>query len=412
MNFQLPKTSYNSPEKREVKSIVEQYRHAREKGEDGIACTTQPYWYGNRLAGRVMADHGVNLREEYSLMSKKEKDCTISMGDGSLKRIQYHSPICRTKIYYRGDRPVLKVREHLQERYILADVGYKNGKTLYCENCGALMDGTRDYGGCPHCGSAVRIRGARKKIVTIDREMSGGWYQWRFILGVSLFFLICMFVSGIAELIQEGDFSCSSVLGMFFYLLLAAAASAPMSIVMGVLFGNFLFVPILISLGCSNARVNRVGYEMRKRDPHFSHTEFYGLTQAYMKLWFLSAEPSDLGCISEVENCRDESILDVDCLGCKGSRVWTYDDFTYISMKLKVRLICAQGEKLTKKRKACRVTMKRQKNVLTSLEPEALKCGNCGASIDMLGDGHCTYCGSRADISSIDWMLCGVQTED
>lgn len=410
MKFQLPQTSYNSPEKREVKSIVEQYRRAREKGEDGIACTTQPYWYGNRLANKIMADHGVSLREEYSLMSKKEKDYTISMGDGSLKRIQYHSPICRTKVYCRGDRPVLKVREHLQERYILADVGYKNVKTLYCESCGARMDVTRDYGGCPHCGSTVRIRGARKKIVTIDREMSGGWYQWRFILGVSLFFFVCMFISGVIELIQEGDFSYGSVLGMFFYLLLAAAASAPMSIVVGVFFGNFLFVPILISLGCSNARVNRVGYEMQKRDPHFSHTEFYGLTQAYMKLWFLSAKPSDLGCISEVENCRDESILDVDCLGCKGSRVWTDADFTYIAMKLKVRLICAQGEKLTKKKTVCTVTMKRQKHVRTGLEPEILKCGNCGASIDMLGDGRCTYCGSRADISAIDWMLCDVNT--
>lgn len=410
MKFQLPQTSYNSPEKREVKSIVEQYRRAREKGEDGIACTTQPYWYGNRLTNKIMADHGVSLREEYSLMSKKEKDYTISMGDGSLKRIQYHSPICRTKVYCRGDRPVLKVREHLQERYILADVGYKNAKTLYCESCGARMDVTRDYGGCPHCGSTVRIRGARKKIVTIDREMSGGWYQWRFILGVSLFFFVCMFISGVIELIQEGDFSYGSVLGMFFYLLLAAAASAPMSIVVGVFFGNFLFVPILISLGCSNARVNRVGYEMQKRDPHFSHTEFYGLTQAYMKLWFLSAKPSDLGCISEVENCRDESILDVDCLGCKGSRVWTDTDFTYIAMKLKVRLICAQGEKLTKKKTVCTVTMKRQKHVRTGLEPEILKCGNCGASIDMLGDGRCTYCGSRADISAIDWMLCDVNT--
>ncbi len=411
MKFQLPQTSYNSPEKREVKSIVEQYRRAREKGEDGIACTTQPYWYGNRLTNKIMADHGVSLREEYALMSKKEKDYTISMGDGSLKRIQYHSPICRTKVYCRGDRPVLKVREHLQERYILADVGYKNAKTLYCESCGARMDVTRDYGGCPHCGSTVRIRGARKKIVTIDREMSGGWYQWRFILGVSLFFFVCMFISGVIELIQEGDFSYGSVLGMFFYLLLAAAASAPMSIVVGVFFGNFLFVPILISLGCSNARVNRVGYEMQKRDPHFSHTEFYGLTQAYMKLWFLSAKPSDLGCISEVENCRDESILDVDCLGCKGSRVWTDTDFTYIAMKLKVRLICAQGEKLTKKKTVCTVTMKRQKHVRTGLEPEILKCGNCGASIDMLGDGRCTYCGSRADISAIDWMLCDVNTE-
>lgn len=410
MKFQLPQTSYNSPEKREVKSIVEQYRRAREKGEDGIACTTQPYWYGNRLTNKIMADHGVSLREEYALMSKKEKDYTISMGDGSLKRIQYHSPICRTKVYCRGDRPVLKVREHLQERYILADVGYKNAKTLYCESCGARMDVTRDYGGCPHCGSTVRIRGARKKIVTIDREMSGGWYQWRFILGVSLFFFVCMFISGVIELIQEGDFSYGSVLGMFFYLLLAAAASAPMSIVVGVFFGNFLFVPILISLGCSNARVNRVGYEMQKRDPHFSHTEFYGLTQAYMKLWFLSAKPSDLGCISEVENCRDESILDVDCLGCKGSRVWTDTDFTYIAMKLKVRLICAQGEKLTKKKTVCTVTMKRQKHVRTGLEPEILKCGNCGASIDMLGDGRCTYCGSRADISAIDWMLCDVNT--
>lgn len=42
MTFQFPKTSYNSPEKEEVKSIVEQYRREREQGKDGIACTTQP----------------------------------------------------------------------------------------------------------------------------------------------------------------------------------------------------------------------------------------------------------------------------------------------------------------------------------------------------------------------------------
>lgn len=75
----------------------------------------------NRLSSRVMADHGVHLREEYSLMSKQEKDYTISVGDGNLKRIQYHSPICRKKVYYRGDKPVLTVREHLQEKYILTD---------------------------------------------------------------------------------------------------------------------------------------------------------------------------------------------------------------------------------------------------------------------------------------------------
>lgn len=409
MKYQIPKISYNSPEKAEVKSVVEQYRKAREKGEDGIAYTTQPYWYANRLSRRVMADHGVSLREEYTLMSKKEKDYTVSVGDGNFKRIQYHSPICRRKVYYRGDRPVLKVREHLQEKYILADAGYEKAKILYCENCGARMDAARDYGGCPHCGSAVRIRGAHKKIVTIDREMSGDWYQRRFILGVSLLFLACMFLAGIIGLIQEGNLNYSSVLEIFLYLLLGMAASAPMSIVMGVFFGNFLFVPIFISLYRSNARVNRVGYELQKRDPHFSHTEFYGLVQAYMKLWFLSAEPSDLGCISEVENCQDGSILDVECLGCKGSRVWTDADFIYISMKLKARLICARGEKLIKKRTVCTVTVRRRKETVTTLKLETLKCVSCGASIDMLSDGRCAYCGSKADISSIDWMLCDVK---
>ncbi|MDE6845331.1 MAG: hypothetical protein K2J99_06140 [Lachnospiraceae bacterium] len=110
---------------------------------------------------------------------------------------------------------------------------------------------------------------------------------------------------------------------------------------------------------------------MQKQDPHFSHTEFYGLVQAYMKLWFLSAEPLDLGCISEVENCRDTSILDVDCMGCRGSRVWTDAEFTYVSMKPKVRLICARGEKLDKKKTVCTITMKRRKNVSTTLKLDA-----------------------------------------
>lgn len=236
------------------------------------------------------------LREAYSLMSKQEKDYTISVGDGDLKRIQYHSPICRKKIYYRRDKPVLTVREHLQEKYILADTGYKNSKMRYCESCGALIDVTKAYGGCPQCGSAIRVREAHKKIVTIDREI---------------------------ELLREGDFTYDSVLGTF-------------------------FIPILISLHRSNARVNRVGYEMKKRDPQFSHTEFYGL-------------------------------------------------------------ILAQGEKLVKKRTTCTVRMKRREHVVTTHKADVLQCVKCGASLDMLGNGVCAYRGSRADISSIDWMLCGVQ---
>lgn len=149
---------------------------------------------------------------------------------------------------------------------------------------------------------------------------------------------------------------------------------------------------------------------MKKRDPQFSHTEFYGLAQSYIKLWFLSADSSDLGCISEVENCQDNSILDVDCLGCKASRVWADEAFTCVEMKLKVRIVSAQGEKLVKKRTACTVTMKRGKHVATTFKPEVLQCANCGATIDMLSDGQCAYCGSRADISSIDWMLCGVSS--
>lgn len=328
MTFQFPKTSYNSPEKEEVKSIVEQYRKAREQGKDGIAYTTQPYWYGNRLANRVMVDHGVTLREEFRLMSKREKDYTISMGDGNLRRIQYHSPICRKKVYYHGDALILKVKEHLQEQYVRADTAYENKKTRYCESCGALIDMTKDYAGCPHCGAAVRIREVHKKIVSIDREMSGDWYQLRFICGVFLIFMVWAFSLGLIGLISEGDLAFDTVMGAFLMFLLGTLACAPMGIVIGVFFGNFLFVPILISLQSSRARVNRVGYEMRKRDPQFSHTEFYGLAQSYMKLWFLSADPSDLGCISEVENCQDNSILDVDCLGCKASRVWVDEAFT------------------------------------------------------------------------------------
>lgn len=283
MTFQFPKLSYNSPEKSEVKSIVEQYRKARQKGEDGIAYTTQPYWYANRLSSRVMAD-----------------------------------------------------------------TGYENSKMRYCESCGALIDVTKAYGGCPQCGSAIRVREAHKKIVTIDREMSGSWYQWRFIGGVFLAFMACMLIASLVELFREGDFTYDSVLGTFFMLLLSTLAFAPVGIVIGAIYGNFLFIPILISLHRSNARVNRVGYEMKKRDPQFSHTEFYGL-------------------------------------------------------------ILAQGEKLVKKRTTCTVRMKRREHVVTTHKADVLQCVKCGASLDMLGDGVCAYCGSRADIFSIDWMLCGVQ---
>lgn len=40
MRYERTKLSYNSPEKEEVKSIVEQYRKAREQGKD--ASLTRP----------------------------------------------------------------------------------------------------------------------------------------------------------------------------------------------------------------------------------------------------------------------------------------------------------------------------------------------------------------------------------
>ncbi|MDE5718640.1 MAG: hypothetical protein K2I53_13700, partial [Lachnospiraceae bacterium] len=249
MRYEKAKLSYNSPEKSEVKAVVEQYRKAREKGEDGIAYTTQPYWYANKLSSRVMADHGVHLREEYSLMSRQEKDYTISVGDGNFKRIQYHSPICRKKVYYRGDKQVLTVREHLQEKYILADTRYENSKMRYCESCGALMGVTRAYGGCPQCGSAIRIREVHKKIVTIDREISGGWYQKRFILGVFVIMLVYGYILGTIGMIQDGYFEDGFFWGAVFYLLLTTTMPvALMSVWMGAIFGNLLFVPIIVSL--------------------------------------------------------------------------------------------------------------------------------------------------------------------
>lgn len=61
-----------------------------------------------------------------------------------------------------------------------------------------------------------------------------------------------------------------------------------------------------------------------------------------------------------MENCQDMSILDVDCLGCKASRVWADEAFTYVKMKLKVRLVSEQGERLVKRRTTCTVQTKRR----------------------------------------------------
>ncbi len=41
-----------------------------------------------------------------------------------------------------------------------------------------------------------------------------------------------------------------------------------------------------------------------------------------------------------------------------------------------------------------------------SMKSEALKCGNCCASFDILSGGRSACGGSKADISTIDWILC------
>lgn len=409
MNTNVPKIQYNSVEKAEIEDTVQGYRKAREKGEDGVAYITQPYWYANRLARQAMSEKGIRLEEEYRMMAKKEKSYTVTMGDGNFKRIQYHSPVCRKKVYYKEEKPVLTMTDHLQERYILADARYENSKMRYCENCGALNNMSKDYDGCAYCGSPIRIREVHKKIVSADHELSGDWYHKRLVATVCIVMFCLMLAAGMVQMIQDGYFAYGLHVGEIMYLLLTTIFPvAVMGPLLGIIIGNILFVPVLISLQSSDGRVNKVGYEMRKKDPEFSHTEFYGLVQAYVRMWFLSKKPSELGCISETENCGSNDIIDAECISCKASRVWEDADFTYIQMKLKVCCVQMQGEKTVKEKQICTITMKRKKGVVSSLKIETLKCKNCGAVIDILGGGSCAYCGTAVDVSSIDWMLCDV----
>lgn len=412
MSISVPKIQYHSPEKAEVEDTVRQYRKAREKGEDGIAYITQPYWYANKLARQAMKEHGIRLKEEYRTMAKREKTYTITTGDGNFKRIQYHSPVCREKIYYKGETPVLTITDYLQERYILADTRHENSKMCYCKNCGALNDTTKDYDGCVYCGTPIRIREVHKKIVSADHELSGDWYHKRLVVIVCIIMFFLMLAAGMVQMVQDNFFEYGVHAGEIMYLLLTTIVPVlVMGPLMGIIIGNILFVPILISLQCSDGRINKIGYEMRKKDPNFSHTEFYGLLQAYTRMWFLSREITELGCISETENSGSSGIIDVECVRCKASRVWEDSDFTYIQMKLKVCCVRMQEEKPIKEKQVCTITTKRKKGVISSLQIETLKCKNCGAVIDILSGGICAYCGTTVEVSAIDWMLCDVIIE-
>lgn len=391
-------------EKTEIMNVVEDYHRQREKGEDGISTTTQTMWYANKLGRNALERHGLRMSETYECKDS-EAAYVSSMGDGNHKRITYTSPYIRTKTFYGQQKTVYKCKDLLQEKYILADTNYENGRTRYCDNCGGLIDMSKGYQGCPYCGAAIRIKETHNKIMTINRAMTGDWYRKWIMAATILLLFIDGVICGYLENLHDGTFEYGVYAGDIVLIFVQAALLAGMAgFILGVILTNIILMPIVCSIERSESRISKIGYEMRKRDSNFSSTEIYGTIQAYTKLWFLASNKSEMGCVSKVQYNQDDGIVDVDCLGLKQVRCWEENGYSYIEAKLLVRYITFCGEKLTKKRTKTLVTLRRRQGITSSIKMEALKCSCCGANIDIL-NGACIACGNSMDVEYYDWVL-------
>lgn len=402
----------NSPEMPDIQFAVKGYRAEREQGKDGIKYISQAFWYGNQLARKAMEARGIVLKETYAAHNKNKKQMAFSMGNGNHKRITYNDETVKKKVYYVGKKPVLKVRSGLEEEYVLADTRHVNSKTGYCENCGALNRLTEDYAGCEYCGTPMRMKEIHTKLVSVQNNLSGDWYQ-KMLFGAVLIIVIfgCLLVTAL-DMKAQGAFSAGVSLGNVIYLFITGALPAGiMAVLLYAILGNLLCVPILISIHNSGQRVANVGYHMRKQDANFSDAEFYGIIQSYAKLWFLSKNRRELGCITEIDNYADDSVVDADCLACKGQKVWEDDIYTYIQMKLQMRLVKMNGEKLNAVKRLATVTLKRKRGVLSSLATETFTCPSCGSAVNILEGSKCSYCGNALDMAATDWVLHAVETE-
>lgn len=391
-------------EKTEIMNVVKDYHRQREKGEDGISTTTQTMWYANKLGRNALERHGLRMSETYECKDSGETN-VFSMGDGNHKRITYTSPYIRTKTFYGQQKTVYKCKDLLQEKYILADTNYENGRTRYCDNCGGLIDMSKGYQGCPYCGVAIRIKETHNKIMTINRAMTGDWYRKWIMAATILLLFIAGVICGYLENLHDGTFEYGVYAGDIVLIFVQAALLAGMTgFILGVILTNIILMPIVCSIARSESRISKIGYEMRKHDSNFSSTEIYGTIQAYTKLWFLASNKSEMGCVSKVQYNQDDGIVDVDCLGLKQVRCWEENGYSYIEAKLLVRYITFCGEKLTKKRTKTLVTLRRRQGITSSIKMEALKCSCCGANIDIL-NGACIACGNSMDVEYYDWVL-------
>lgn len=396
----------DSPEMPDIKETVSGYQKERQEGKDGIRYVSQTFWYGNQLARRAMERHGIWLKEIYFERPKSGRTRGTFIGDGNQTRINYNGQMIKKKIYYRGMRPILKIHSALEEEYILADTATVNSKTKYCERCGALNRITEDYAGCDYCGAPMRIKEVHKKIVSFQSDMTGDWYQKMMILSASVLVFCMAIIGNIRQLFAEGIFDYGINLGLILYSLFTGVFMAGIyGPILGIFLGNFFFIPIIISIQNSESRVLKVGQKMRRKDPDFSETEFYGIIQAYTKLWLLSQNRNELGCISEIAGYEDNSVVDADCLACKGQKVWVDKGFCYINMKLKMRLIRMYDKVPKAQRKTLSVTMRRRADAKSCLTTESFSCPDCGSAVDILKGDHCSYCGKKLEAAETNWVL-------
>lgn len=356
--------------------------------------------------------------------------------DGKYNITDVTEQVAAKTIYRKSGKPVYTKIDKELANYTIIQARKVGDEKVICPNCGA--ETTRDalLDGCDYCGTKFKVEDLGSRIAVFafrpdeklryekyarSRNYMIGTLIILAIVAVFVFFTVLAVING-PSLLEEADGGIIlTTLASLFSIIIAAPVYILSFLVV---YFNIIF-PIVLILGVisyfvakkyrkkKNSPMLVRGQEtaIRKSDPNFSIANFYSSLQNKISSVVYAenkeqiqafAEGNLTGLLGKFSNVVG---MDVDRMEMTDYRI--SGNMQHAAVDVFLFLTRYNGK--TCKVKKEKMTVKLRKDAACKTQvvcaPAVMRCGNCGASLDLFRGKQCEYCKQELDLTKYDWAI-------
>lgn len=313
--------------------------------------------------------YGINIKTKY----KQEDKILQRNTDNSLNENVKDAIILEKEYYYKGN---LLKKENIFDSRITYSYVFDSDKKIECSNCGMTGNIKEFENGCPYCGTCYNIDYE-------DKEL-GSKYYYDLVLKEKNYMLKTYIIDLIISFIISFFYVTSTGRTFYFFDVLKMIVIA--LLISFLLFYLFYYLDAFILLPSVKAKKEKIN---NKQIEFWKKME----TRKIDKIKFYNNLNYDIRNIYFSDSYED--IIDFDIIDYTNFEEQQIDDELYVTVWVDIRIVKFVNGKIISKTENKKYKLKHiSKQIEIESDINLIKCGNCGASIDVT-QNECGYCGGK-----------------